>query len=108
LRKSKTILMTWKHGIPKTVDNQLKRIARKEAKEIVKHFRTRGHGWPIDFSHLASDLMFQRYKVDSWAVMLGALYETGFKFELVSRDNKFLLVKENRRGLQKSKRKRRV
>lgn len=108
MKKLKQITLTWNHGIPKTVDTKLKRIARKEARAAVKHFTTKDHGWPLDFSYLANDIMFQRYKVDNWTVMLGALYETGFKFSLKHKNNQFLLVKENKRDLQNPKRKRRV
>jgi hypothetical protein len=102
------VTLEWDHGIPKTVDVQLKKIARAEAKNNVRHFSSKKDGWPLDFSFIANDIMFQRYKIDSWSVMLGALYETGMKFQLVYKNNQFLLVKGNKNDVQNSKRKRRV
>ncbi len=83
----------------------MKVAAKKVAKELETHFNTKGQGWPLDFGFIKEDVFYETFGFLLEDVLLNELVGKGYKLVFKER---MLLVKETKREVQKSKRRKRI
>lgn len=93
-----------KPDLPKTCPPGLLKAARKQAKTTVEHFKTKGHGWPLNWNFLIDDVVSDYFGFQVESVFLHELFRQGLfkknprnRFVLMNvgkHDGAFCLVKE--------------